>query len=83
MPGNTGRGSGATVADRRRRRAFLAMTQYRLGQREQAESSFARLREAVQNPRWSDDEGSRRFVREVEVLICGRSPDLPEDVFAR
>jgi WD40 repeat protein/tRNA A-37 threonylcarbamoyl transferase component Bud32/Flp pilus assembly protein TadD len=63
--------------------AFLAMTQYRLGQREQAESTFARLREAMKNPRWADDEGSRRFVREVEVLICGRSPDLPEDVFAR
>jgi hypothetical protein len=50
---------------------FLALSRQRLGQGEQARSTLARLRQAVQQPNRAKDEEARAFPREVEALIEG------------
>jgi WD40 repeat protein/cell division protein FtsL len=52
--------------------AFLAMTQYRLDQKEQARATLSRLRQVFQEPRWSEDAEMHGFVREAEALIQSR-----------
>jgi WD40 repeat protein/serine/threonine protein kinase len=49
--------------------AFLAMTQRRLGQEEQARATLARLRQAVQEPQRASDGEVDGLVREAESLI--------------
>jgi tetratricopeptide (TPR) repeat protein len=49
--------------------AFLAMTQYRLSQREQAQATLSRLRKVIQEPRWTADAAVRGFLHEAEALI--------------
>src|SRR5262249_10864265 len=44
--------------------AFLAMTQYRLEQKEQARATLSRLRQVIQEPRWTQDKEMHGFVRE-------------------
>jgi WD40 repeat protein len=51
--------------------AFLAMTQYRLEQKEQARAMLARLRQAVQEPRWAKDGEAQGFLNEAVSLIQG------------
>jgi WD40 repeat protein/serine/threonine protein kinase len=50
--------------------AFLAMTQYHLGQREQARMTLARLREAMALPKGATKEEAQDFLREAEALIA-------------
>jgi hypothetical protein len=49
--------------------ATLSMAQYRLGQKEQAQVTLARLREIMQKPEWAKNEEAHTFLREAESLI--------------
>jgi hypothetical protein len=51
--------------------AFLAMAQYQLGHKEQAQATLARLREALTKSRWATNAESTAFLREAETLIEG------------
>jgi hypothetical protein len=53
--------------------AFLATTHHRLGQKERAQATLARLREAMKRPEWTENEQSQTFLREAERLI-GNQP---------
>jgi hypothetical protein len=55
--------------------AFLAMTQHRLGQQEQARATLARLRELLAEPAGANDAESAALLREAEALIEGKVPD--------
>jgi hypothetical protein len=55
--------------------AQLAMTRHRLGQKEDAKATLARLREIMQQPRWTKDAEAQGFLREAEELIEGRAAD--------
>jgi WD40 repeat protein len=62
--------------------AFLALAQYRLGQTAQARGTLGRLREAMKNQKWAeDDEDAQSIAREAETIEL----DLvfPADPFAR
>jgi hypothetical protein len=52
--------------------AFLAMTQQRLGQKDEAKGILARLREVMKQPRWAKDAEAASFLREAEGLIEGK-----------
>jgi tetratricopeptide (TPR) repeat protein len=49
--------------------AFLAMTQHRLGQKEQAQATLDRLREVMHQPRSANDAQAQGFLREAEELL--------------
>ena len=49
-----------------------AMTQQRLGQKEQARSTLARLRELNSKPPWSTNAETAAFLREAAALIEDR-----------
>jgi hypothetical protein len=51
------------------------MTQHRLGQRQQAQDTLARLRQVVQGPRWAKHEQAQASWREAEALF-----QLPPEV---
>src|SRR5262249_55671795 len=51
--------------------AFLAMTQDRLGKKDDARATLARLRELTREERWSKDEAAGAFLREAAGLIEG------------
>src|SRR5262249_39833044 len=51
--------------------AFLALTQHQLGQEEQAQATLARLREALQLPRWAKAAEAHALLREAEALLAG------------
>jgi WD40 repeat protein/serine/threonine protein kinase len=51
--------------------AFLAMTQYRLEQKEQARATLAHLRQVVQEPHGAQDGEVDSRIREAESLIEG------------
>jgi tetratricopeptide (TPR) repeat protein len=57
--------------------AFLALTQYRLGQKEEAQAQLARLRECLKLPQWARDETARDFLREAESVLGGNATDTP------
>jgi hypothetical protein len=62
--------------------AFLAMTQQRLGQVEQARRTLAQLRAAMEVPSaMTDPREAVRFLREAELLI-ELDPAFPADPFA-
>jgi DNA-binding beta-propeller fold protein YncE/tRNA A-37 threonylcarbamoyl transferase component Bud32 len=59
--------------------AFLAMAQHHLGQKEQAQATFARLREVMKQPRWTKNAEAQGFLREAEAVLkttpaSGKSP---------
>jgi WD40 repeat protein len=58
--------------------AFLALTQHRLGQEVQARATLARLREAMRQPEWTQDEELRAFLGETERLVGGKPAELKE-----
>jgi WD40 repeat protein len=49
--------------------AFLAMAHHQLGQRQQAQAAFARLREVMGQPQWAADAPAQGFLREAEELL--------------
>ena len=51
--------------------AFLAMTLHRLGQKDDARSTLARLRELVKAPEWAGNEEAQGFLREAVGVIEG------------
>jgi dipeptidyl aminopeptidase/acylaminoacyl peptidase len=51
--------------------AFQAMAQQRLGKKEAAQQSLARLRQAAKSPRWANDAESQAFLHEAETLVQG------------
>lgn len=51
--------------------AFLAMTRYRIGEKEQARASLAVLRETSQKPSWAGNQEARRLLKEAEALLGG------------
>jgi WD40 repeat protein len=62
--------------------AFLAMAHHQLGQREQAQSDLARLRQILDQPRWAKDAETLDLAHEAEALIA-HDPNFPADPFAR
>jgi hypothetical protein len=52
--------------------AFLAMTQFRLGVKDQACGSLDRLRKALRRPAWAHDKEARALLGEAERLIQGK-----------
>jgi tricorn protease-like protein len=55
--------------------AFWAMTQYHLGQKQQAQANLIRLRAAMKQPDWATDADALGFLREAEELIEGKAAD--------
>jgi WD40 repeat protein len=53
--------------------AFLAMAQQRLDQQEQAQVSLSRLREAMKQPTWSQDEEAQGYQREAEEMLSAKA----------
>jgi tetratricopeptide (TPR) repeat protein len=49
--------------------AFLAMTQQRLGQKEQAQAFLSRLRDLMKQERWAKGPGALAFLAEAEALL--------------
>jgi tetratricopeptide (TPR) repeat protein len=49
--------------------AFLAMTQQRLGLKDQARATLERLRQTMRDPEWIMDADARMFVGEAEALL--------------
>jgi hypothetical protein len=49
--------------------AFLAMTQYRLSQKEEAQATLELLRKIIQQPRWVKDKEMHPFLQEAETLM--------------
>jgi WD40 repeat protein len=56
--------------------ATLSMAQYRVGQKEQAQATLARLRETMQKPEWAKNEEAQSCLREAEALIEGQPTTL-------
>jgi hypothetical protein len=52
--------------------AFLAMTQHRLGKKDEAKTTLGRLRSVMKHPRLAEHEESLGFLREAEELIEGK-----------
>jgi hypothetical protein len=59
--------------------AFLAMAQHQLGQKEQAQATLARLRDAMKNPTWAKNADAQGFLREAEA--CLSEPPGPAALF--
>src|SRR5262249_31521304 len=55
--------------------AFLAMAQHQLGQKDEARSTLARLRELMKRPAWEKNADAQGFLREAEELIAGKAGD--------
>jgi WD40 repeat protein len=53
--------------------AFLAMTQYQLGEKEQTPTTLARLREIMKKPEWAAKAEIEAFAREAAGLIEGKA----------
>ena len=58
------------------------MAHHQLGQREQAQSDLARLRQILDQPRWAKDAETLDLAHEAEALIA-HDPNFPADPFAR
>ena len=61
----------ATARDRPTALAFLAMTLHRLGQKDEARTTLARLRELVKAPEWAGNGEAQDFLHEAVALIEG------------
>jgi hypothetical protein len=55
--------------------AFLAMTQHRLNERNEAKATFDRLRKVMKLPHWATNAKAAGFLREAEDLIEGKVGD--------
>lgn len=55
--------------------AFIAMAQHQLGQKDEARTSLARLRQVLKLPAWAGDAVVAGFLGEAEKLVEGK-PDL-------
>jgi hypothetical protein len=53
--------------------AFLAMTQHKLGKKDEAKATLGRLREIMKQPHWVNDSEATGFLREAEELIEGKA----------
>jgi WD40 repeat protein/serine/threonine protein kinase len=53
--------------------ALLVMAQHQLGQKEQAQATLARLREALKRPQWAPNAEAQGFLREAAALIEGKT----------
>ena len=51
--------------------AFLAMTRYQIGERDQARASLAQLRDMSQKPNWARNQEAQRLLKEAEALMAG------------
>jgi hypothetical protein len=49
--------------------AFLAMTRYQLGDKDQARALLDRLRQTMQEPQWNRNEEACGFLKETETLL--------------
>jgi WD40 repeat protein len=49
--------------------AFLAMAQHQLGKRDEAKSTFERLREIMKTPAWANDAKAQAFFREAQAYF--------------
>src|SRR5262249_14151467 len=58
--------------------AFLAMAQHRLGKPEAAKQTLARLRQAANDPRWTNHPESQSFAHEAERLLQEPSSSAPK-----
>src|SRR5439155_612967 len=63
---NQRRSQGSVPADL----AFLAMTQQRLDQTQEAQAGFQRLRERMKDPRWAENDEAQGFLREAQALLA-------------
>ena len=54
--------------------AFLAMTQHRLGQKDQASATLQRLRDRLRKLKTSEGDPLRALVREAEALLRAGKP---------
>ena len=62
--------------------AFLALARYRLGQTDQARATLSRLREAMKNPKWAEDDPEAQTIAlEAETIELDLA--FPSDPFAR
>jgi WD40 repeat protein len=52
--------------------AFLAMAHHQLGQGQQAQATFTRLREVMRQHQWAADAPAQGFLREAEELLKAR-----------
>jgi WD40 repeat protein len=55
--------------------AFLAMTEYRLGQRETARATLGRLRAILQKPEWLKNEAAQALLTETAQLLEAQAAD--------
>jgi hypothetical protein len=60
---------------------FLALSQHRLGEIDQARVALSRLHDSMKRPKWLKNEEARAVLREAEVLE--RDLNFPADPFAR
>jgi WD40 repeat protein len=53
--------------------AFLAMTHYQLGHKQEAKAILTRMQATMKLPRWADNVDAKAFLREAEALLQGQS----------
>jgi tetratricopeptide (TPR) repeat protein len=58
--------------------AFLAMAQHQLGWKEQAQTTLARLREVMKQPRWARLAFAHDFLREAEDVLGTKPANAAE-----
>jgi hypothetical protein len=54
------------------------MTQYQLGEKDEAKATLGRLRKAMKQPQWATYDEAVTFLREAEELIEGKAGDKSE-----
>jgi len=52
--------------------AFLAMTQYQLGKKEQAQNTLAQLCQRMQQPPWATQDEAKDFLAECKRIVDGK-----------
>lgn len=60
--------------------AFLAMTQHRLGKKDEAKATLGRLRKIMKQPHWAQDDESIGFLHKAEELIEGKPASKEQHV---
>jgi WD40 repeat protein len=58
--------------------AFLAMTEYRLGHRQEAQAALEQLRAALTQPQWAHQDEASGLLTEVENLLASRQTGEPK-----
>jgi tetratricopeptide (TPR) repeat protein len=58
--------------------AFLAMAHHRLGEKDKAQATLARLHEVRKGPGFFREGDQHSYLPEAEALIEGKAPDLPD-----